>query len=98
MDDFHAMWVPGYKGFYAKAPESRVLQVLLAEDTDTGAIVGTVTGVDHYLAFHDPDNGCSLWALAVDQQCQILKVGETLVRELIMHFMEKVVEHFLISQ
>lgn len=80
--------VPGYQGFYAKALKSKVLQILVAEDTDTGAIIGAITGVDHYRAFHDPDNGCSLWALAVDQQCQFPRIGETLVRELIMHFME----------
>lgn len=81
--------VPGYKGFYRKAINIEQLVVLIAEECDTGVIVGAVTGVDHFLAFKDPDNGSSLWALAVDQQCKIPKVGEALVRELILQMMEK---------
>jgi hypothetical protein len=34
---------------------------LLAEDADTGATIGTVTGVDHAAAFRDPESGSSLW-------------------------------------
>ena len=81
--------VPSYKSFYSKVLESSVITVLVAEDPDTGKIVGAVTGVDHFEAIQDPDNGSSLWALAVDQQCGLPKVGETLVRELIMYFIEK---------
>lgn len=81
--------VPSYGGFYKKSMDIKQLIVLIAEDTDTGAIVGAITGVDHFLAFNDPDNGASLWALAVDQQCKIPKVGEVLVRELILQMMER---------
>lgn len=80
--------VAGYEGFYARAIEADALCVLIAEDRRSGAIVGAVTGVDHHRAFNDPDNGSSLWALAVDQQCRIPRVGEALVRELILSFME----------
>ncbi len=80
--------VPSYRGFYAKALEDRRITVLVAEDLETGDIVGAVTGVDHYLTFKDPDNGSSLWALAVDQQCRLPRVGEALVRELVLHFIE----------
>ncbi|MGB3212529.1 MAG: N-acetylglutaminylglutamine synthetase [Desulforhopalus sp.] len=81
--------VPSYKGFYKKTAKDIHLLVLIAEESDTGTIVGAITGVDHYLAFNDPDNGSSLWALAVDQQCKIPKVGEALVRELILQLMER---------
>ncbi|WP_240193288.1 N-acetylglutaminylglutamine synthetase [Desulfobulbus alkaliphilus] len=81
--------VPCYDGFYTKTLEDPALIVLVALDPDSGAIVGAVTGVDHHQAFRDPDNGSSLWALAVDQQSQIPGIGEALVRELIMYFMEK---------
>lgn len=80
--------VPSYSGFYQKALQDQALTVLVAEDPESGDIVGAVTGVDHFRAFHDPDNGSSLWALAVDQQCRIPKVGEALVRSLIIRFME----------
>jgi GNAT-family acetyltransferase (TIGR03103 family) len=79
---------PNYKGFYIKAIQDESLCVLVAVAPDSGAIIGAITGVDHFKAIHDPDNGSSLWALAVDQQCGFARVGETLVRELIMVFME----------
>ncbi len=66
---------------------SRVLLYLVAEDTATGNIVGTVAGVDHELFFNDPEMGSSLWSLAVDQQVPYPGVGEALVRYLAEHFM-----------
>ncbi len=41
---------------------------LVAEDRETGDILGTVTGIDHRRAFDDPEQGTSLWCLAVDAQ------------------------------
>ena len=55
---------------------------LVAEDLASGAIVGTVTGIDHTYAFGDPEKGTSLWCLAVDPQCTVPGVGEALVRTL----------------
>ena len=55
---------------------------LVAEDVDSGEIVGTVTGVDHVYAFNDPEAGSSLWCLAVDPQVPRPGVGEVLVRTL----------------
>lgn len=61
----------------------------LAEDEDSGAVIGSVMGLNHQKAFHDPENGCSLWCLAVDPQCTRPGVGEVLVRHLIEHFMSR---------
>ncbi len=80
--------VPAYQGFYTKARCDEQLQILVAVDDSVGEIIGAVTGVDHCRVFNDPDNGSSLWALAVDPQCRMPKVGEALVRELIMTFIE----------
>ncbi len=80
--------LPCAPGFYRSISENDCRVVLVAEDPQ-GAIVGVVTGVDHFRAFADPDNGSSLWALAVDRQCPLPGVGETLVRELILRFMEQ---------
>src|SRR5437763_2468603 len=55
---------------------------LVAEDRLTGHLVGTVTGVDHELAFGDPEGGTSLWCLAVDVQDAPPGTGEALVRVL----------------
>ncbi|MHC6224543.1 N-acetylglutaminylglutamine synthetase [Pseudomonas sp. X10] len=61
----------------------------LAEDEDSGAVIGSVMGLDHSKAFDDPEHGCSLWCLAVDPQCTRPGVGEVLVRHLIEHFLSR---------
>ncbi|MGY1803289.1 N-acetylglutaminylglutamine synthetase [Blastococcus sp. SYSU D00922] len=61
---------------------TRAFTYLVAEDQRTGAIVGTVTGVDHQLAFDDPEGGSSLWCLAVHAQDAPPGTGEALVRVL----------------
>lgn len=61
----------------------------LAEDEATNAVIGSVMGLNHHKAFHDPENGSSLWCLAVDPQCTRPGVGEVLVRHLIEHFMSR---------
>lgn len=59
---------------------------LVAEDTETGEVIGTVTGVDHKPAFNDPEAGTSLWCLAVDPQSSRPGVGRALVRALAERF------------
>ena len=59
----------------------------LAEDDTSGQIIGSVMGIDHHRAFNDPENGSSLWCLAVSPSCPRPGVGEALVRHLIEHYM-----------
>ena len=59
----------------------------LAEDEDSAEIIGGVMGIDHHRAFNDPENGSSLWCLAVAPNCTRPGVGEALVRHLIEHYM-----------
>lgn len=61
----------------------------LAEDEDSGAVIGSVMGLNHTKAFDDPEHGSSLWCLAVDPHCTRPGVGEVLVRHLIEHFMSR---------
>ncbi|HEK1688108.1 TPA: N-acetylglutaminylglutamine synthetase [Pseudomonas putida] len=61
----------------------------LAEDEDTGAVIGSVMGLNHSKAFDDPEHGSSLWCLAVSPQCSRPGVGEVLVRHLVEHFMSR---------
>ncbi|MGB0670490.1 MAG: hypothetical protein ACPGNT_03250, partial [Rhodospirillales bacterium] len=67
--------VPPYDGYLMGARDMDVVTVLVAEDHKTGDVIGVVYGVDHAHAFNDPDNGSSLWALAVDPQCVVPGVG-----------------------
>jgi GNAT-family acetyltransferase (TIGR03103 family) len=78
--------VPVREGFFTDVENETAVSLLVAEDADTGAIIGAVTGVDHVVACNDPDHGSSLWSLAVDPQCVRPGVGETLVRALVAKF------------
>ncbi|MDA0703940.1 MAG: N-acetylglutaminylglutamine synthetase [Proteobacteria bacterium] len=73
-------------GFQYDNRHSRVHSLFLAEDLDSGQVVGTVTGIDHKRAFGDPEEGSSLWCLAVDPQTVRPGVGEVLVRHVAEHF------------
>jgi GNAT-family acetyltransferase (TIGR03103 family) len=59
---------------------------LVAEDAETGVVIGTVTGIDHRQAFNDPEDGTSLWCLAVDPQTSRPGVGAALVETLADRF------------
>lgn len=61
----------------------------IAEDESINAVIGSVMGLNHQKAFNDPENGSSLWCLAVDPQCTRPGVGEVLVRHLIEHFQSR---------
>jgi len=61
----------------------------VAEDTRTGQVVGAVSGIDHVEAFNDPENGASLWCLAVDPQAFAPGIGETMVRTLVEHYFDR---------
>ncbi|OBK80746.1 N-acetylglutaminylglutamine synthetase [Mycobacterium sp. 1164985.4] len=55
---------------------------LVAVRDDDGSVLGTVTGVDHKRLFSDPENGSSLWTLAVDPTTSLPGVGAALTRAL----------------
>jgi GNAT-family acetyltransferase (TIGR03103 family) len=74
------------EGFIWKNRGRRELTYLVAQDEKTGDVIGTATGVDHVNAFNDPENGSSLWCLAVDPQCLVPGVGKALTDYLIGHF------------
>lgn len=75
--------------FIWKNRSSRVITYLVAEDRETGEIIGTTTGVDHTNAFGDPENGSSLWCLAVDPQSPHPGVGLALTDYLAGHFLAR---------
>ena len=61
----------------------------VAEDEESGEIIGTVMGLNHQFAFNDPEKGSSLWCLAANSQTRRFGVGEALVRHLIEYFMSR---------
>ncbi|BBY66185.1 GNAT family N-acetyltransferase [Mycolicibacterium helvum] len=58
------------------------VEYLVAVRDDDGAVVGTVTGVDHKRLFNDPEDGSSLWTLAVDPTASLPGIGASLTRAL----------------
>jgi len=58
---------------------SRVTEFFVAENPGSGRLIGTVMGVDHAEAFDDPENGSSMWCLAVDPNAEQPGVGRSLV-------------------
>lgn len=75
-----------FEGFSAEDSETLVL---VARDSHTRRILGCVNGVDHHRAFGDPDNGSSLWALAVHPQCRQPGVGRALLLALAREFQQR---------
>ncbi len=72
--------------FFWSRRDARSICYFVAEDEETGEIIGTVTGVDHTRAFGDPEHGSSLWCLAVDPQARHPGIGEALLRRLAEYF------------
>ncbi|MEM8569389.1 MAG: N-acetylglutaminylglutamine synthetase [Pseudomonadota bacterium] len=78
--------VPVPPEFFLTNRYAKALRVLVAEDSETGTILGSVMGVDHKLAFNDPQCGSSLWCLAVSPNAPFPGIGEALVRALVEQF------------
>ncbi|MEQ8660842.1 MAG: N-acetylglutaminylglutamine synthetase [Gammaproteobacteria bacterium] len=78
--------VPSDANFIWRQRDSDQLVYLVAVDEQSGIVIGTVTGIDHAAVFDDPENGSSLWCLAVDPGAMVPGIGEALVRALAGHF------------
>lgn len=67
---------------------NRLRTYFIAKRSDD-QVIGIVTGIDHVEAFNDPENGSSLWSLAVDPQAGIPGIGISLVRQMAAHYFTK---------
>ncbi len=65
--------------YYRSCLENGHPHILIAKETLGGRVLAVATGIDHKLAINDPDNGSSLWSLAVDPHCPYPGVGERMV-------------------
>lgn len=77
--------VPPPAEFLFDTCRDAVLTHFVAVVPGDGSVIGVVTCVDHRHAFDDPENGCSLWGLAVDPQASFPGIGEALVRAVAAH-------------
>lgn len=64
------------------------IEILVAED-DQNNIYGTLLILDHKKIFNDEKNGASLWALAVDPQAPLAKVGICMANKALELFKER---------
>jgi len=78
--------VPVPPEFFWSSRDARMITVYVAEDAQTGRILGAVMGLDHALIFDDPERGASLWALAVAPDAEQPGIGQSLVRRLAEQF------------
>ena len=73
--------------------QSEAVNYLVAVRDNAGdgpdTVIGTVTGVDHQILFGDPEQGSSLWTLAVDPGAGLPGVGEALTRTLAAFYRER---------
>jgi GNAT-family acetyltransferase (TIGR03103 family) len=70
----------------AHADASSPVRFVVAEDPLSGEIIGSAAGVDHRGGFADPENGASLWSVAVDPQSSCAGVGRALVQHLVEQY------------
>ncbi|MCB1722167.1 MAG: N-acetylglutaminylglutamine synthetase [Chromatiaceae bacterium] len=81
--------IPPPVDFMWQKRTSKVVHFLVAIDIESGEVLGVATGIDHVEAFGDPENGASLWALAVDPQARSPGIGQALVRHLVEFFIAR---------
>ena len=75
--------------FLLEKHANKLRTYFIAKRKNDDQVIGIVTGIDHTKAFNDPENGSSLWSLAVDPQAGIPGVGIGLVRQLVAHYFTK---------
>ena len=78
--------VPVSLDFFWNQMDQREMTVLVAEEDETGEIVGTAMGINHDVATNGADKGSSLWCLAVSPKARFPGIGEALVRRLAEQF------------
>lgn len=80
--------VPVNRDMVEHAYRDNYVKYWVAIDNTSNDIIGVGMGVDHKEAFDDPENGSSLWALAVDQRAIHAGIGTSLVHAIISYFKE----------
>lgn len=75
--------------FLQDSYKGRFIKFWVAVDDATDEVIAVSMSIDHKLAFDDPENGASLWSLAVDPQAHYPGIGLQLVQHIAGYFKEK---------
>lgn len=81
--------VPLAKDFKAAQLKTNKIIFFIAEDRKTSSPLGLVMGIDHAEVFEDPEQGTSLWTLAIHPNAKLPGLGEALVRHLIEYYIAR---------
>jgi len=72
--------------FFTRKRTKKSVTAFVVEKKDNQEILGVVMGIDHYFAFKDPENGSSLWSLAVDPDAPFPAIGTLLIHHVVRFF------------
>src|SRR5690606_27792161 len=67
--------VPIDPTFLTETYKGRFIKYWVVIDDETQSVLAVCMGIDHKIAFDDPENGSSLWSLAVDPQAKHPGIG-----------------------
>lgn len=81
--------VPIDTEFLQETYKGRFIKYWVAVDEDTQEILAVCMGIDHKIAFDDPENGASLWSVAVDSQAKHTGIGLHLVQHVAKYYREE---------
>lgn len=68
--------------FLLETYKGRFIKYWVAVEDDSNEVVAVCMGIDHKIAFDDPENGSSLWSLAVDPQARLPGIGLEMVQHI----------------
>lgn len=81
--------VPIDPDFLHATYKGRFIKYWVVEDDQTQAVLAVCMSIDHKVAFDDPENGASLWAVAVDPQATHPGIGLHLVQEVARFYQQQ---------
>lgn len=81
--------VPIDHAFLLENKDNPAIRYWVAVDQGTDSVMAVSMGIDHKHAFDDPENGSSLWALAVDPQAKYPGLGAAMVGHIAAFFKNK---------
>lgn len=81
--------VPIDAEFLQNSYEGRFIHYWVVEDDNTNDVIAVCMSIDHKQAFDDPENGSSLWAVAVDPQAKHPGIGMHLVQHVAQHYKDQ---------
>lgn len=73
------------ESFIRKTYKGRFIKYWVARDKREGTVLAVAMSIDHKKAFDDPENGASVWAVAVDAQAPYPGVGLALMDHIVSY-------------